>query len=58
MTNLLEIFRGKPKTSEKEKHDKIADIVDKLAIKHSVPQNTIRRIIIEWMEFQEGYFKL
>jgi len=57
MTNLLEMFRGKPKVSERERQAKIEDIVDKIAIKHSIPQHTIRRIILEWMQFEAEYFK-
>lgn len=44
--------------SDRERHAKIEDIVDKIAIKHSIPQSTIRRIILEWMQFQAEYLKL
>ncbi len=58
MTNLLELIRGKPKISEEEKMKKIEDIVDKIAIKHSIPQSTVRKITLEWMKFQAEYLKL
>lgn len=58
MTNLLEMFRGKPKMSQEERTEQIGKIVDKIAIKNSIPQNTIRRIILDWMDFQAEYLKL
>jgi len=57
MTNILEKLFGLPKFTEKEKQKQIENIVDKIAIKHSIPQNTTRRIILEWMQFQKEYLK-
>ncbi len=58
MTNLLEKLAGKPSMSAEERTEQIGKIVDKIAIKQSIPQNTIRKIILDWMEFQAEYLKL
>lgn len=57
MTSLFDMLKGKPKLSEEEKKKKIEDMVNKIAIKHSIPQHTIRSIVLEYMIFQKGYLK-
>lgn len=57
MTNILEKLFGLPKTTEKEKMKQIENIVDKIAIKHSIPQHTVREIILKWLKFQTEYLK-
>ena len=57
MTNILEKLFGLPKATEKEKMKQIENIVDKIAIKHSISQHTVREIILKWLKFQTEYLK-
>ncbi len=54
--NLLEKLTGKEK-KEEERYKEIEKTVDQLAYKWSLPQTTIRSIILTWMEFQKEYLK-
>ncbi len=55
--NILEKLFGLPKFTEEEKQKQIEKIVDKIAVKHSIPQGTIRKIVLQWMKFQTEYLK-
>ena len=54
--NLIEKIIGKKRTKE-ERYAEIEEAVDQLAYKWSLPQTTIRGIILTWMTFQAEYLK-
>ncbi len=54
--NLIEKIIGKKRTEE-ERYAEIEGVVDQLSYKWSLPQPTIRSIILTWMEFQKEFLK-
>ncbi len=56
MTNLLEKVFGKKRTEE-QKTAEIEEVTNQLAYKWSIPQSTIRSIILTWLTFQKEYMR-
>ncbi len=52
---MIHLF-GKKRTEE-ERYAEIEETVDQLAYKWSLPQPTIRSIILTWMTFQKEFLK-